>query len=312
MTATPAPRALNLATLSLAAGSHNMTDGEMGLLEAVGYLAGEEWSNHPRCVCPVLGAFGRRLNDRLPYSKRQRLVPLIPELVGTAGDGYQQARGYVATDWVVRTYLHEWLKLTDRIPAEAAKRIAQLPPIADLATVRVAGAVVREIREQADQAREQARTELVDRLKGTAYATAYVDAAYGAAAYARALACGAAAAYADTPYVDAAYVDTATTASAVAATVIDAAVYDAVAAVDVASVAAAADDLTDPSALRTAARAAVDKALAPAADRMWDSVVDFYAYMTRLGRDGDAAATATATGGRRVTMARRPACYTTA
>ena len=54
------------------------------LLEAVSYIAGEEFSDHPQCVSPVLGAYGRRLNDWLADEDRQKLKPFIPQMIGTA------------------------------------------------------------------------------------------------------------------------------------------------------------------------------------------------------------------------------------
>src|SRR5262249_27207969 len=44
------------------------------------------FSDHPRCVCEVVGAFLRGWNDRAGYSDRQRLHPYAMRIVGTAGD----------------------------------------------------------------------------------------------------------------------------------------------------------------------------------------------------------------------------------
>jgi hypothetical protein len=74
----------------------------MCAMEAVAYYAGEPHTDHPKCVCPVLGAFLRALNDMLDDRERQRLLAYIPRVVGTARDGYGQRRGWMCVDWLVR------------------------------------------------------------------------------------------------------------------------------------------------------------------------------------------------------------------
>ena len=46
-------------------------------------LAGERFSDRPRCVDPVLAAFMRAFNDRLGHRDRQRLMPYAARAVGT-------------------------------------------------------------------------------------------------------------------------------------------------------------------------------------------------------------------------------------
>lgn len=53
---------VDLDTIELKAGQHSSIDDGACLLEVVSYVAGEPWSDHPECVCPVLGAFGREWN----------------------------------------------------------------------------------------------------------------------------------------------------------------------------------------------------------------------------------------------------------
>ncbi len=73
-------------TITLAKGAHSNPEEGMCLLEAASFVAGEAFSDTPQCVSPVLGSFGRSLNDVLPTAKRQELVPLIPRIIGTRGD----------------------------------------------------------------------------------------------------------------------------------------------------------------------------------------------------------------------------------
>ena len=46
-------------------------------------LAGERFSDRPRCVDPVLAAYMRAFNDRLDHRDRQRLLPYAARAVGT-------------------------------------------------------------------------------------------------------------------------------------------------------------------------------------------------------------------------------------
>lgn len=48
-------------------------------------LAGERFSDRPRCVDPVIAAFLRGFNDRLADRARQRLYPYAALAVGTRG-----------------------------------------------------------------------------------------------------------------------------------------------------------------------------------------------------------------------------------
>ena len=120
--------------LRLEGGSHQSPDEGVCLMEAVAWLAREPHSDEPKCTCPVLGAFGRGLNDCLDVERRQRLKPFIPELVGTASDGHAEARGFMAMDWIVRTYTPAWLRLARR--DTEADGLQSLPEIADVATLR--------------------------------------------------------------------------------------------------------------------------------------------------------------------------------
>ncbi len=51
-------------------------------MEIASLLAGQRWNDHPRCTHRRLAAVARRVNDELDEAQRQRLVPLIPEVVG--------------------------------------------------------------------------------------------------------------------------------------------------------------------------------------------------------------------------------------
>lgn len=120
-------RTLDLDTLNLKAGAHHPTDGEMCILEAVAYVAGERWSDHPECASQVIGAFLRTWNDALNDADRNRLLkPLIPKLVGTKGTVEQEdRRAWMAVDWLARDYTPVWLRLA-HLDAQA-ELLAGLP-----------------------------------------------------------------------------------------------------------------------------------------------------------------------------------------
>lgn len=135
------PRTLNLDTLQLAKGGHSNPDDGLCLLELTAYLAGENHSDHPECASPVLAEFGRNINDRFDDDRRQLLKPLAEQMIGTAGDGLDETRGYLALDWLIRTYTPAWLDLAG-LTAEAAE-LRALRRIVDLAAAQAAGPVVR-------------------------------------------------------------------------------------------------------------------------------------------------------------------------
>src|SRR5262245_44452351 len=68
----------------LAKGRHKTAGHEACVMELVSLLNQEEWSDHPRCVQPVLAAVARAVNDRVSDQGRERLVELAPRLAGTA------------------------------------------------------------------------------------------------------------------------------------------------------------------------------------------------------------------------------------
>jgi hypothetical protein len=101
-------------------------------LELVSWLADEPWTDHPKCTCPVIGAFVRSWNDALPDAERTTLLrPLLPKLIGTRGSkALEERRALMAADWLVRVNTPAWLRLAGlTVHADA---LAALPEIASL------------------------------------------------------------------------------------------------------------------------------------------------------------------------------------
>jgi hypothetical protein len=53
-------------------------------MEAAAWLAGEEWSDRPRSVHPVIAQVARRANDTLTDDERQSLWPLVLASIDTS------------------------------------------------------------------------------------------------------------------------------------------------------------------------------------------------------------------------------------
>lgn len=131
-------------------------------MEYAAYLAAEPHSDHPKCVSPILTRFIVRLNDDLDDQTRQRLRTYVVRILGTAGDGQDQVRAYMALDWLARAYAPAFLEAAG-LAAEAAI-LRNLPSIggderarAARAAVYAAGAAVREVVAGADPAGDAAR-----------------------------------------------------------------------------------------------------------------------------------------------------------
>jgi hypothetical protein len=133
---------LDLSTLRLASGAHPDNPEQGCVMEWVGVFAGLHEpgakEDHPACTSPVLTAFAFAWNDGLDDANRQRLIPYIPRLVGTAGDPEaDERRAWIATDWLARRPAPAWPRkagLTARatelaaLPASTSAELAEAAP----------------------------------------------------------------------------------------------------------------------------------------------------------------------------------------
>src|SRR6266568_3202957 len=132
--------AVDLATIHLDKGAHDSPDDGACLMEVVAMFVGQPFNDKPKCVSPVLRTFGISLNDQWDDVQRQTLRPFIPRLPGTAGDGLDEARSYLALDWLIRTYTPAWLDLAGL--TDVAAELRALRRVADMAAAAAAGPVV--------------------------------------------------------------------------------------------------------------------------------------------------------------------------
>ena len=117
----------------MAKGAHKKAERLACVMEAVSFVAGERWSDHPTCACPIIGAFLRTWNDDLPDDERDALLrPLVPLLVGTRSTpAVERRRATMAADWLVREHTPAWVRLAGlSVQADA---LAALPEITDFA-----------------------------------------------------------------------------------------------------------------------------------------------------------------------------------
>jgi len=70
----------------LSRGRHRRPAKGACFMELASFLAGERWSDHPRCTHPLLGTLARAVNDQTSDPERGKLAPLIPEVIGLTSD----------------------------------------------------------------------------------------------------------------------------------------------------------------------------------------------------------------------------------
>jgi hypothetical protein len=70
----------------LSRGKHRNPRKGACFMEMASYLAGERWSDHPRCTHPLVATVARLVNDHTSERHRQRLAVLIPSVIGLTTD----------------------------------------------------------------------------------------------------------------------------------------------------------------------------------------------------------------------------------
>ena len=70
----------------LSRGRHRNSRKGACFMEMASVLAGEKWSDHPKCTHPLLADLARHVNDATSDDNRHQLAVLIPEVVGLNSD----------------------------------------------------------------------------------------------------------------------------------------------------------------------------------------------------------------------------------
>ncbi len=87
-------------TIKLSRGKHRSSDEGACVMELASMLAGEEFSDHPGSVCPVIGALLRAHNDSVDDERRADLYAYAAKVVGSRSPGpVQDARAARLSDW---------------------------------------------------------------------------------------------------------------------------------------------------------------------------------------------------------------------
>jgi len=160
-------RLQKIMALSLSSGNHKDFERGACVMEAASYIAGEPWSDHPTCACPVITSFMIAWNDGLPSdAERDRLLkPLIEDVIDTRSTpAVEERRSYMALDWLIRVHTPKWLDLVPSL-APHAKALRDLEEIADMAGATAAG-------EKVNAARAAARDAAGDAAGAAAWAAA--------------------------------------------------------------------------------------------------------------------------------------------
>lgn len=70
----------------LSPGKHRNPRKGACFMEMASFLAGEKWSDHPECTHPLLASEARMVNDSVSDAARQRLISMIPDVIGLTCD----------------------------------------------------------------------------------------------------------------------------------------------------------------------------------------------------------------------------------
>ena len=92
-------------TVRLSQGKHRGPDHGACVMELSSMLAGEPFSDRPRCVDPVIAGFLRTYNDGIDDNRRQDLYPMASEVVGTRSvAGVQAERARMCLAWAQKRH----------------------------------------------------------------------------------------------------------------------------------------------------------------------------------------------------------------
>ncbi len=87
-------------TIKLSKGKHSSPETGACVMELASMLAGEQFSDHPQTVCPMVGSFLRAYNDSIDEARRQDLYEYASRVVGSrAGTDVERARAEMLMAW---------------------------------------------------------------------------------------------------------------------------------------------------------------------------------------------------------------------
>jgi hypothetical protein len=93
-------------TIKLSKGKHTSAEEGACVMELASMLAGEQFTDHPACACPVVGSFLRAYNDSIDDEHRQDLYTYASTIVGTRSSAQvQRARADRLVQWALEVRL---------------------------------------------------------------------------------------------------------------------------------------------------------------------------------------------------------------
>jgi hypothetical protein len=116
-------------TIRLSAGKHSSPEEGACVMELASMLAGESFTDHPACVCPVIGSFLRAYNDSVGDERRQDLYPYVSMVVGSlASAEAERARAERLVAWSSENFRRRWARFVPRPVAQVMSHMRK-PPI---------------------------------------------------------------------------------------------------------------------------------------------------------------------------------------
>ncbi len=98
-------------TVKLSKGKHISPEDGACVMELASMLAGEAFSDHPACACPVIASFLRAYNDSLDEDRRQDLYAFASKVVGSRSTGaVQRARAERLAGWELDLRRRSWMR----------------------------------------------------------------------------------------------------------------------------------------------------------------------------------------------------------
>ncbi|GAB7006232.1 hypothetical protein JCM18899A_37050 [Nocardioides sp. AN3] len=99
----------------LSRGKHRNPRRGACFMEMASVLAGEPWSDHPKCTHPLVAHLARMVNDYTSDDGRARLAPHIPSVVGIRGGGLP---------WEVELTAAVAVEVVPQVPARFQRMLA--------------------------------------------------------------------------------------------------------------------------------------------------------------------------------------------
>ena len=134
-------------TIRLGRGPHSSAEGRACVMELCSMLAGDPFTDHPRCACSVIAAFLRTYSDAVDDARRRDLYRHAAQVVGTVSesDAVRARRAALCREWAATRSRPCWWELRRRRRLRRASRLSDDPAYEEIAEMaaNVAAALLR-------------------------------------------------------------------------------------------------------------------------------------------------------------------------